>query len=370
MSRSPLPTKTARNTIALLAVVTAVAATSCRKSTEVSEGTGKPGAGKLSSPTSPAASKPSSESESSDMDGLNADPVHGLWSQQPFSARSAVVNVDPKWIMITLLNRTARCDSARLTPNDLAIQLTVPSGPNNDFFTGRNMPIELRLHGAKGVSHIPPGYVTVNLDPFDPTRDHYLQGKLAFRFRTAHDEQAPSYQSDGMFRAIVCNPQRTKASATTPATFSGSLTGNVSGRQVHMPTVHVYQRDNGFGQKILLIKAFEGNVPCHTTRSATPYLFGVELSADPKGQYTLGKPLPAPWHMQMRVRQFSERSVQSANGASWIQLDSIMPNAQPNTQKAVTGRLVADNADDDPDWKFFIEGQFEATMCGTEVRAW
>ncbi len=293
------------------------------------------------------------------------DPVHGLWSQRPFLARAALVNVHPHWITITLIDREARCDSARLTENDLGVQMTLPSGPDNDFFAGRDVPLELRLHGAGGVSRVPAGHVIAHIEPFQPEHDEVLNGYLKFRFRTAKDPDAPSYASEGAFAARVCNNRATQASVRSVQSDE-ALSGKVAGREVKLRTMLAYTRDDGYGQLILMLKGYEGDVPCHTTRSATPYLFGAELGPGRDGKHVVGVPLPTEWTMQMRMQKFSERSVQAAHGASWVQVDSL------DLQEGglVKGRLVADNADDDPEWKFSLSGPFEAKVCGIERRAW
>lgn len=294
------------------------------------------------------------------------DPVHGLWSQRPFLARSALVNVHPHWITITLIDREARCDSSRLTENDLGIQMTLASGPNNDFFAGRDVPLELRLHGAGGVSRVPAGHVIAHIESFQPDRDEVLNGYLRFRFRTAKDPDAPSYASEGYFEARVCNNRATRASVGPPQSNDTPVSGQVAGREVKLRTMLVYTRDNGYGQSILMFKGYEGDVPCHTTRSATPYLFGAEVGPGRDGKYVVGAPLPTEWHMQMRMQKFSERSVQAAHGSSWVQMDSL----DLREGGVIAGRLFADNSEDDPEWQFSLSGRFEAKMCGVERRAW
>jgi hypothetical protein len=293
------------------------------------------------------------------------DPVHGLWSQRPFLARSALVNVHPHWITITLIDREARCDSARLTEHDLAVQMTLPSGPDNDFFAGRDLPLELRLHGAGGVSRVPAGHVIARFESFQPEHDEVLKGHLNFRFRTAKDPDAPSYASDGSFVARVCNNRATQASVRSLQSDE-SLSGRVAGREVKLRTMLAYTRDDGYGHSILMLKGYEGDVPCHTTRSATPYLFGAEIGPGRDGKHVLSAPLPTDWYMQMRMHKFSERSVQAAHGSSWVQIDSL----DLNEGGVIEGRLVADNADDDAEWQFSLSGRFEAKVCGIERRAW
>ena len=341
--------------------------TSCRKDDPPSPSTAQSSHQNSRNNTGSQPSAPSAHTSAASSN--DPEPVHGLWAQRPFTTQSALVQVEATWITVTLFNRPASCTTTRLSPTDLAVQFTLPSGPDNAFFPERNIPVELQLHGAGGVSHVPAGHVIVNIKPFHPATDQQLHGYLKFAFRTAHDAQAPTYDSEGVFHATVCNNQPTQPSAASTETAATSIRGSISGRDVTMRTVHVYQRDNGFGGKILMLKAYEGEVPCHTSRSATPYLFGAEIGPDKNNQYTTGKLLPAGWKTQMRVRQFSERSVQTAHGAGWVQLDFVHPQPKPN-DIAVRGIMFADNRTDEPDWRFFLSGKFEATFCGTEVQAW
>jgi hypothetical protein len=294
------------------------------------------------------------------------DALHGLWSQRPFLARSALISLHPHWLTVTLLDREARCDSARLVESDLGIQMTIPSGPRNDFFAGQDIPLEIRLHGAGGVSRIPPGHVTVRIQPFRPEHDDTVRGFLSFRFRTATDSDAPSYASEGVFTARVCNNRATVPSVRALPMGESSVSGTVAGRAVRLTSMLAYTRDDGYGSPIVMLKGFEGDVVCHTTRSATPYLFGAEVGAGRAGKYFQGAALPAEWQMQMRMFQFSERSVQAAHGAGWVQIDSI----DLKEGGVVRGRLGADNPDDDAEWRFTLSGQFEAKVCGVERRAW
>lgn len=292
--------------------------------------------------------------------------LHGLWSQRPFLMRAALVSIHPKWMTITILDREARCDSAKLVENDLGIQMTIPSGPNNDFFAGHDIPTEIRLHGAGGVSRIPAGHVVVRVESFDPQHDESVRGYLSFRFRTASDADAPSYASEGSFSARVCNNRPTTASARHAPTQNSSVSGIVAGRPVTLTSMLAYVRDDGYGSPILMIKGFEGDVVCHTTRSATPYLYGAEVAIEPDSKRFLHAPLPADWMVQMRMYQFSERSVQTAHGAGWLQIES----ADLSDGGVVRGQLVADNPQDELEWSFSLAGQFEAKMCGVERRAW
>lgn len=310
----------------------------------------------------------SSSAGSTGGNGVDAppDPVHGLWSQRPFLVQSAVVNIHPHWITITLLNREARCDSARLAENDMGVQMEIPSGPDNDFFAGRDMPLELRLHGAGGVSRIPAGHVTARLDPFDPSKSESVKGYLSFRYKTALDPDAPAYNAEGPFTARVCNNLVTKPSIASFPGDKAPVSGSVAKREVQFRTMQAYLRSDGYGGQIVMLKGFELDVPCHTTRSATPYLFGVEIGPGKDGTYFAGKRIPTDWIMQMRMQQFSERSVHAAHGASWVQIDSV----ETKEGGIVRGRLGADNSEDDPEWRFSLSGRFEATVCGIERKAW
>lgn len=294
------------------------------------------------------------------------DPVHGLWSQRPFQARSALLQLHERFLTITLLDREAKCDSARLADSDRGIQLTIPSGPDNDFFTGRDLPLPLRLHGATGVSTIPAGHVVARLEPFNPERDNHVRGSLEFRFRTAADDDAPTYASSGSFMATLCDNMATKPSMKKLPTDDSPVAGKVGRRNVALRTMLAYVRDDGYGDKILMLKGYERDVPCHTKSSATPYLYGAEAGPGPDGKHFVGAPLPAQWIMQMRTDEYSERSVHAAHGGSWLQIDSV--ELKPGG--LVKGKLAAVNDDDDATYRFSLSGRFEAKVCGRERKAW
>lgn len=294
------------------------------------------------------------------------DPVHGLWSQRPFLVRSALLRIHPRWVTLTLIDREAKCDSSRLTENDMGVQLTIPSGPGNDFFTGRDLPIALRLHGAGGISRIPAGHVVARLEPFDPASARLVHGTLRFRFRTASDPDAPVYESKGLFVATVCNNRETEPSMPALPADQNPVAGTVANRPVKLRTMLAYLRDDGNGGQVVMLKGYERDVPCHTTRSATPYLFGAEVGPGVEGKYFVGAPLPTEWILQTRTDAYSERSVHAAHGASWIQLDSV----DVRHGGKIRGRLAADNTSDEPAYRFSLSGSFVAKVCGTETKAW
>ena len=294
------------------------------------------------------------------------DPVHGLWSQRPFLARSALIKIHPRWLTVTLIDREAKCDSSRLTENDMGVQFTVPTGPDNDFFADRDMPLELRLHGAGGVSRIPAGHVTARLAKFDPEHAQKVAGSLSFRFRTAADPDAPAYESHGPFVATICNNHATEPSMAKLPVDEMPISGTVAKRNVKLRTMLAYLRDDGHGQQIVMLKGYEREVPCHTTRSATPYLFGAEVGPGTDGKYFVGAPVPTEWIMQMRTDEFSERSVHAAHGSSWLQLESV----DARQGGTIRGRLAADNPDENRAYRFSLSGRFEAKVCGKETKAW
>ena len=275
-----------------------------------------------------------------------------------------------------MFDREANCDNSRLGAKDLAIQLFIPSGPDNNFFAGHDIPVEVRLHGAGGVSSIAPGHTTAHIDPFNPERDQTMHGYLGFRFRTAADPDAPSYSAQGTFTAHICNNRQTVPSINELPTSESPVSGTVADREVKLRTTHAYLRNDGYGGLIVMLKSYEGDVVCHTTRSATPYLFGAEVGVGRDGKYMIGAPLPANWQMQMRAFQFSERSVHAARGAGWVQFDSVdlrgggVVDGDILDGGVVTGRLAVDNSDDEPAWRFLLSGRFEATVCGAERQAW
>ena len=302
-------------TAGLLAVLFSSGCKGCKQ--------GKSASVQPSGTTSAATAASSAPGGPSKPEAGGPDPVHGLWSQRPFLARSALVHVHEHWVTVTLIDREAKCDSARLTANDMGVQFTIPSGPDNDFFAERDFPVELRLHGAGGISRIPAGHVTARIGKLDPENDQTLEGTLRFRFRTGAKPDAPAYASEGSFTATVCDNRATKPSVAEMKTDQTPIAGEVAKRKVKLHTVLAYTRDDGYGGTILMLKAYELDVPCHTKRSATPYLFGAELGPGPGGKYFVGKPIPTDWIMQMRTDAYSERSVHAAHGASWLQLDSV-----------------------------------------------
>lgn len=315
----------------------------------------------------PTATPPETNAETPHVEKkTKEDPVHGLWSQRPFLARAALVHLHPTWLTLTLLDREAKCDSARLSDNDMGIQLSVPSGPDNDFFAGRDVPVELRLHGATGVSRIPAGHVIARIEPFDPKTAETVGGALRFRFRTAADDDAPAYESAGPFEATLCNNLDTKPSIGALPTTDTPVHGKVGKREVKMRTFLAYTREDGSGGKIVMLKGYERDVPCHTTRSATPYLFGAEVGPGADGKHFVGSKLPVEWMVQMRTDAYSERTVHAAQGSSWLRLESVSMD-QGGT---VRGELAATNPDDDPAYRFTLSGRFEAKFCGHERRAW
>jgi hypothetical protein len=280
--------------------------------------------------------------------------------------KSAVASIYPQWVTITLLDREARCDSARLRESDMAIQVTVPSGPASDFFAGRDIPIPLQLNGAGGISSIPAGHASVRLEPFEPSRADVLRGHISFRFRTANDDDAPAYASQGPFEARVCANATAEPSMKELPLDPKPVAGRVGKRKVEMRSMVAYLRNDGDGGTIVMLKGYTLDVPCHTKRSATPYLFGAEIGEGPRGDHYAGTVMPTTWALQMRSETYSERSVYAANGASWLAIDSI----DVREGGIIRGRMMAANPSDDAEWQFSHSGQFEAVICGHEATAW
>ena len=92
-----------------------------------------------------------------------------------------------------------------------------------------------------------------------------------------------------------------------------------------------------------MFKGYERDVPCHTARSATPYLFGAEVGPGSDGKYFVGASFPTQWVMQMRTDEYSERSVHAAHRFELAAID-VRRCARRGRCR---GRLAADNPDED-----------------------
>ncbi|MCU0689863.1 MAG: hypothetical protein MUF54_00540 [Polyangiaceae bacterium] len=250
--------------------------------------------------------------------------------------------------------------------SDMAIQFTLPSGANSHFYAGNDVPIRLQLSGTAGVSTVPAGHATVHIQPFDTTTSKSIHGQLSFRFRTALDVNAPVYYASGSFDARLCNNGSVEPSVPDLDTTRSPVFGVIAERNVTLASMHAYLRDDGEGNEILMLKGYELDVPCHSTRSATPYLFGAEVGAGIRHDFHKGVEMPVRWSLQMRMGDFSERTVQSDDGAGWLRLDEVALTGR----SIVRGRLIATNADEDKRYRFELAGTFEAKVCGRPVRAW
>ncbi|MCL2825260.1 MAG: hypothetical protein FWD57_14815, partial [Polyangiaceae bacterium] len=297
----------------------------------------------------------------------NKQTIHGTWSKHTFTAKSAFVSVFPHWMTITVLNRQAQCHDAKPSNHDLAIQLSIPSGPNNDFFHSKDIPTEVRLHGAGGISKIPPSHATIHINPFNPESDTTLSGYIRIQFHdtTTHNtpQTTPTYSAEGSLTATVCNNQKTTPSIPNLPTNQPS-SGTIANQPTKLTSTHAYTRDNGFGRTILVLKAFEDDTPCHSIAPKTPYMFGAEIGPNRHGNYVLGTPLPSNWAMRIKANGPPKRTIQTPIGASWIQLNTV----DLRENGTVTGILAVDNSDDDPLWQFSISGEFDAKFCGPEQR--
>lgn len=320
--------------------------------------------------TDAAASASASSSTVSSAEPAAADStprVRGVWAGRPFEAGSAVADVYPRWVTITIYNRKLTCASTALRPDDMAVQLTVPSGPSGDFFASHDLALPIQLSGAGGVSAIPSGNVSVRIDDVRIGNGSSVRGRIEMRFVPGADEGAPRYELAGPFDAMVCSAQPTTPSMPDVDRSQSPIRGEVAGRSVKFPTVLAYVRDDADGKPILVFKGYTRNVECHSVDRATPFLLGVEVGPGMQGDYHAGALMPAAWVLQMSDGHSGERSVHADDGAGLIQIDS----AETHVGGVVRGSLAAMTLEEtDPALKYSVAGSFTAKVCGKEQRAW
>ncbi len=310
----------------------------------------------------------SSSAAASSADRSDTTPrVRGMLGARPFAARTAVADVYPKWVTITVYDRDLTCAGTALRAGDMAVQFTVPSGPDGDFFVSREVGVPLQVSGAGGVSTIPTGSVSVRIDEVRIGRGSVVRGSLEAQFATAADEAAPRYALAGPFEAMVCSAQPTVASMPKLDRSQGPVQGRVGGKMVTFASVLAYLRDDGWGKPTLLLKAYTRSVDCHSVERATPFLTGVEVGAGPRGDYHAGSLMPAAWVLQMSDGHSGERSVHADDGAGIIQIDSV----ETRVGGEVRGSLAAMTIEEtDPALAFTLSGTFVGKVCGREQRAW
>lgn len=289
-----------------------------------------------------------------------------MWSDRPFVARGAFANAYATWVDITLVDRPASCSTQRLRSTDLAIQLSIPTGPEADFFADQPLAVPLQLSGAGGVSTVPAGHVTAQIERFSPQPGATIRGTLSFHFPTALDAQAPVYESSGAFSATVCAAAAPVASLPAHDQQQPAA-GTVAGKPMRFPTFLAYSRPDGRGGHILSLKAYPELVECHQA-GAPPYLYGPEFGSGSDGRYHAGARMPARWVMQMRTPgEHSERSVHATAGAGLLHIHDV--NLSQNGY--VRGSMAATTVDETEErWSFQVAGAFEAKMCGTAKTAW
>lgn len=346
--------------------------------------------------------------------------LHGVWDQQLFVARTAIASIHASWLVVTITNRDpnqhpksqsagletsqqqsgerrdserqAFCNESEHAKIDLGIQLSIPSGPQNDFFAGRDAPVEIRLLGDSKLGSIPASYAFANINPFDPEHDESIRGFLHFRINNSYSSNEPTqFISEGSFTAILCNNQPTRASIPDLPTSNSPVSGNVAGHPIRLESFQAFTRDNGFGGSIIILKGFENEHACHT--DDIPTLFGIELGPDRNNSHVLGTPLPSEFRMMVQPHPHIEsdrpatanskrnnrskeetskprslpsvrldQAVQAPFGGGWVQLDSV----DLREDGTVTGLLAVDNSDDEPAWHYSLSGEFTAKVCGVE----
>jgi len=293
--------------------------------------------------------------------------VRGMLGARAFAARTAVADVYPKWVTITIYDRDLTCAGTALQAGDMAVQLTVPSGPDGDFFVSREVAVPLQITGAGGVSAIPASSVSVRIDEVRIGHGSVVRGSLEAQFATAGDEAAPRYTLAGPFEAMVCSAQPTVASMPSVDRSRAPVQGRVAGKMTTFPTVLVYLRDDGWSKPTLLLKAYTRAVDCHSVERATPFLTGVEVGAGPRGDYHARSLMPAAWVLQMSDGHSAERSVHADDGAGIIQIDSVDPRVGGEVRGSLAAMTIEET---DPALAFELSGTFVGKVCGREQRAW
>jgi hypothetical protein len=336
--------------VALMGVLTAAQGCTCGKTAQVDEHTAS------SSYSSAPAATPSS---SAAPEGPTR--VLGTWNGRPFRARSALAEIHERWIDVTLIDRDAACTQRKLQESDMALQITVPTGPSNDFFVGHPLAIPVKLSGAGGVSAVPPAHASATLENVDRNDKGVVKGRVQFSWRTGREEDAPAYDVSGSFEAVVCGAKPTTASMPALDIAHKNVTGKVSGRQRTFPSFLAFVQKTSDGRQLFQLKGFTTkNVSCYSEKPNTPYLFGPEMGPGPDGKYFAGGWMPADWVMQMVDNKFSERSVHAGEGTGAVQIQE----ANLSKNGVVRGQMMATTvSEDDEEWSFEIAGSFEAAVC-------
>jgi hypothetical protein len=286
--------------------------------------------------------------------------LSGSWAGRRFEARSALADVFPKWVTITILGREARCDARKLGEADMALQATVPTGPANDFFAGKPIALGLRLSGAGGISSVPAAHTSFRVEPFAAEKGGLVRGEVGFRYRTGLEQGAPSYDATGRFEARICSAQPTVPSMPNLDRAHKPVVGKVAGRSRTFPAFLAFARTGDRGETILSLKGFTREVSCFSDKPNTPYLFGPELGPGPAGDWFAGTPMPADWAMQLNTGEHSERSVHAGDGTGLVEIESVRLGADG----VVRGRMIAATVDEDePKMRFEVAGAFEAKVC-------
>jgi len=285
--------------------------------------------------------------------------VSGKWSRERFEARSALAEVHDTWMTVTLLAREAKCGEQRPRATDTALQLIVPTGPDNDLFAGRWIALPIRMHGA-GSADSPASGSWVKLDRVERARSGIVRGRLEMSYRTGLDADAPSYEVSGGFEATVCQAVATKASMPQ-LDRSSPVAGKIAGQPRSFPHFLAFVQKTGSSKPVIKLKGYaRKQVSCYSEEPNTPYLYGPEIGAGPDGRYFVGAPMPAQWILQVTNEKYGERSVHAGDGAGWLRLDTV----ELGKNGVVRGEMMAATvAEDDPAWSYELAGKFEATVC-------
>jgi hypothetical protein len=294
-----------------------------------------------------------------------ADPapsaqLKGNLASSEFVGRAAYADVYTQWVSITIADREGSCEDRRLRDTDMAVQVRIPTGPNNDLFVDRPIQLAVQLSGAVGVGAIPAGFSSVRIASFNPGRDSQLRGNLSFRYRTGSDPGAPVYEAAGSFEARVCSRQATAASMPQLDRSVNPVGGTVAGQPRSFPSFLAFARPLPGGGRLLSIKAYtRKDMNCYSETS-TPYLFGLELGPGPNSDYFATSLMPADWIMQMSTGLASERSVHAGDGAGTVQVESVTWGKGARVRATMSAATVSET---DPNWAYSISGTFEAPIC-------
>lgn len=309
---------------------------------------GAPGGPSASGAQTPAAAQSAAPSS-----------VSGKWNRDRFEARSALVDVQETWMTVTLLAREAKCGEQRPRATDTALQLVIPTGPDNDLYAGRWIALPTRMHGA-GSADVPASGSWVKLDRVERAKSGIVRGRLEMSYRTGLDADAPAYEVSGNFEATVCQAVATKASMPQ-LDRSAPVAGKVAGQPRSFPHFLAFVQKSGNRKPVLKLKGYtRKQVSCYSEEPNTPYLYGPEIGAGPDGKYFVGTPMPAQWVLQFSNEKFGERAVHAGDGAGWIRLDEV----ELGKNGVVRGEMMAATvAEDDPAWSYELGGKFEAVLC-------